>query len=126
MSDTDKLKRNEQLKALGKMQEMERQGLGRIEYDDSGDPTWVPLHGLGNQELMRRLINDDSLTLAEEPKEEPDQHRVANLPGRSAGFDPYSGSLDRPEGRPRKKDLRALSEWIKQKKKMEQERGGGS
>lgn len=93
---------------------------GPVGVDDMDDVESVS--GLGNSGVMRRLLDDDSLALADDDPEKEKQKawHAPNAASRRAGFDPYGGAMDPPEHRKKRTDLRALSAWIEKKRKMEQ------
>lgn len=94
-------------------------GHGRVEYDELGNAVWVPMGGLGSEEVVARLLNDDTLSLSQDSRPGT-VHRVQPNPaGLGKGYDPYdSGMLMKKQWKP-KKDLRALSKWIEQRKKTQ-------
>lgn len=123
MTDTTKLKRDERLARLERMEELERNGFGHIEYDDAGNPVWVPKTGLSGAEVMRRLLDDVTLTVTEDESPGSADLLRRNPSGLKKGYDPYdSGMLDGKQQRKRK-DLRALSAWIEKKKPGGKDRG---
>lgn len=87
---------------------------GRIEFDDRGNAVWQP--------GRKRRLDNPSLSIAEEepaPLRQVQHNRI----GLKSGYDPYAsgvlkGNKKKAEAA-RKKDLRALSEWIRLKKNME-------
>jgi hypothetical protein len=89
---------------------------GRVRFDDRGNAVWEPVQ----RERSKRPI----LSLAED-EHTPQGEVKRNATGLKKGYDPYeSGFLKggRKEAFRKRKDLRALSEWI-QAKKLKDERG---
>lgn len=122
MGDTGKFKPAEKLEELHKLEEAERQGYGRVEYDELGNAVWVPYGGLGSEQVLRKLLDDDSLAISQDDARGTVQRVQPNPSGLKKGYDPYdSGMLVKKEWK-KKKDLRALSKWIEQKKKVEEDR----
>ncbi len=123
MSQTSRPKRPDKPKSEGGTGEDSTLRHDHVGVDDLEDVD--SLSGLGSRGVMRRLLDDDSLSLAEEdPAKEIEKARHApNLAARTTGFDPYGGAMDPPEHKKKRTDLRALSAWIEKKRKMEQ--GGG-
>ena len=78
----------------------------------------APRRGLGGPETLRRLLDDESLGFAEEDTKRTARRIQPDPRGLKEGFDPYDGALVKKH-RKGKKDLRALSRWIEQKKKLE-------
>jgi hypothetical protein len=79
----------------------------------------APRRGLDGPETLRRLLDDESLGFAEEDAKGTSRRIQPNPRGLKKGYDPYdSGMLVKKQWK-RKKDLRALSRWIEQKKKLE-------
>ncbi len=76
--------------------------------------------GLGNSGVLRRLLDDDSLALADDKSEKDRNRPEPNRAASTTGFDPYAGAMDPPEHKKKRTDLRALSAWIEKKRKMEQ------
>lgn len=122
MTDTAKFKTAERLAELHKLEEAQREGLGKIEYDELGNAVWVPYGGLGSEETLRRLLNDETLALTQDDTKGTTARITQNAAGLKKGYDPYdSGLLVKKEWK-KKKDLRALSKWIEQKKKSDKDR----
>jgi len=78
------------------------------------------LMGLGNTGVLQKLLDDDSLALADDKSEKDRNRPEPNRAARTTGFDPYGGAMDPPEHKKKRTDLRALSAWIEKKRKMEQ------
>ena len=98
-------------------------GLDDIELPDSRtatSPTDRAPSGLGSRETMRRLLDDDALAFTEEEDSRGTARRIQPNPvGLKKGYDPYdSGMLVKKQWK-KKKDLRALSDWIEKKKKLD-------
>jgi hypothetical protein len=102
------------------LDETQASGQGRVEFDELGNAVWVPYGGLGSQEVLARLLNDQSLALSQEAPTTGRIDRIQPNPaGLKQGYDPYdSGMLVKRSWKP-KKDLRALSKWIEQKKRLQ-------
>jgi hypothetical protein len=121
MSDTDKFKTAERLAELHKLEETQHDSSGRIEYDELGNAVWVPFAKLDSNETLKRLLNDDTLAVTEDDSKASTQRITQNPGGLKKGYDPYdSGMLVKKEWK-KKKDLRALSKWIEEKKKFDGE-----
>jgi len=118
MSETSKPKGGNLPKSPGKAPDSGQARAGRADLDEADS-----LMGLGNTGVLRRLIEDDSLALADDKPGENPTRSASNPAAKTTGFDPYGGALDPPEHKKKRTDLRALSAWIEKKRKMEQ--GGG-
>jgi hypothetical protein len=122
MSDTSKFKTAERMAEFHKLEEAERQGHGRIEYDELGNAVWVPYGGLGSEETLKRLLNDETLALSQDDSKGTVRRVQPNAGGLRKGYDPYDSGMLLKKQWKKKKDLRALSKWIEQKKKLDDER----
>jgi hypothetical protein len=103
-------------------------GLDDIELPDNRTSSGVTAaggarrDGLGGKETLRRLLDDDTLGFTEDDARGTVRRIQPNPGGLKKGYDPYdSGMLVKKQWK-KKKDLRALSGWIEQKKKMEDDR----
>lgn len=102
---------------------------GQLGIDDRGNVTWQwaddgELRADDAVGAMERLsaLDDPDLRIEDDPATAArarERERVKLPPkGPERGYSPYnSGTLTRAE-RPKKKDLRALSEWIKLRRKV--------
>ena len=97
-------------------------GQGRTEYDELGNAVWVPYKGLSGKEAMKRLLNDDKLAITADESKGTVKRIEENRGGLGKGYDPYDSGLLTKKQWKKKKDLRALSKWIGQKKKLEDDR----
>ena len=97
-------------------------GLDDIELPDSrtvSSTAGRAASGLGSRETMRRLLDDDALAFTEDDAKGTSRRIQPNPGGLKKGYDPYdSGMLVKKQWK-KKKDLRALSEWIEKKKKLD-------
>jgi hypothetical protein len=94
---------------------------GQLGHDDRGNITWqwkqderlLAEDTLGAAARVRALL-DPNLDLEDEA---PRPHDPRNIKGLTHGYDPYhSGVLVKKEWK-KKRDMRALSEWVAVKKK---------
>jgi len=122
MNDTGKFKPDDKLADLHRMEEEQRAGYGRIEYDELGNAIWRPYTNLGSKEVMQKLLNDSSLAFTEDENRGTVRRIQPNPVGLRKGYDPYDSGMLLKKQWKKKKDLRALSNWIEQKKKTEQDR----
>ena len=75
--------------------------------------------GLGSDETMRLLLEDDALAFTEDDSRGTTRRIQPNPAGLKKGYDPYdSGMLVKKQWK-KKKDMRALSDWIEKKKKLD-------
>jgi hypothetical protein len=97
---------------------------GQLGVDDRGNITWTWKQDealladdtLGAAERVRALL-DPKLGIDVEEEPGPSAHDPRNTKGLTQGYDPYrSGVLGKAEWK-KKRDLRALSEWVEVKKK---------
>lgn len=101
------------------LDETQAVGHGRVEFDELGNAVWVPMGGLGSEEILARLLNDQTLSLSHDERPGSVQRVQPNPAGLGKGYDPYdSGLLVKKQWKP-KKDLRALSKWIEQKNRLQ-------
>jgi hypothetical protein len=77
--------------------------------------------GLGGKETLRRLLDDDVLALTEDDAKGTVRRIQPNPGGLKKGYDPYDSGMLLKKQWKKKKDLRALSKWIEQKKKLDGE-----
>jgi len=88
--------------------------MGRIEYDELGNPVWRPFTAVKSTSTLNRMLKTDKLSLEDSGSRGIKRVRAED------GYNPYGSGLVKADGqRPRKKDLRALSEWVKMKKRLE-------
>jgi hypothetical protein len=72
---------------------------------------------LDSRETLERLLDDDTLGVTEDEARGTTRRIQPNPVGLKKGYDPYdSGMLVKKQWK-KKKDLRALSEWIEKKKR---------
>ena len=104
------------MKEMRHYAEEQRLGHGRIEFDELGNAIWVPSSGDASNDVMRRLLDDPTLAFTSDYQPGTQKRIQQNQAGVKKGYDPYdSGLLVKKEWK-KKKDLRKLSEWIKQRK----------
>lgn len=104
---------------LHELDETQPVGEGHVEFDELGNAVWVPYGGLGSEEVMARLLNDTSLSLSTEDSRGGIARVQPNPGGIKRGYDPYDSGLLVKKTWKKKKDLRALSNWIEQQKKLQ-------
>jgi len=121
MTDTGKFKTAERLAELRRLEQTQRDASGRIEYDELGNAIWVPFGELSSEETLRRLLSDDTLALAESDTGGTTERVSQNPAGLKKGYDPYDSGLLVKKQWKKKKDLHALSRWIEQKKKLDED-----
>lgn len=100
---------------------------GRVDFDDRGNAIWRPDTEVRTQSTLIRILNIGGLSIAEEDHKEDDKKKLHPRYVKPAkpeqGYNPYdSGPVRRDGDRPRKKDLRALSNWIETKKRLESDK----
>ena len=78
--------------------------------------------GLGSDETLRRLLDDDGLSFTEEDAKGTQRRIQPNPGGLKKGYDPYDSGMLLKKQWKKKKDLHALSEWIERKKKLDGDR----
>ena len=117
MSDTEKFKLPDRPPDLDRLDEGVNDGQGRIEYDELGNAVWVPYRGVSGQEALKRLLNDDTLAVTDDASKGTISRIQENRAGLRKGYDPYDSGLLLKKTRKKKKNLRALSEWIVKQKK---------
>ena len=125
MSDTGKFRPGDRLNALRRLEvEYEsRHGKssGEVAFDERGNAVWTPKGRLGTKEAVEKLLSDDTLALRPDESIRSVDRAQENPGGLKKGYDPYdSGMLAKKQWK-KPKDLRALSKWIEQKKKLEGE-----
>jgi len=121
MSDTEKFKLPDKPPELDRLDEGANDGQGRIEYDELGNAVWVPYRGVSGQEALKRLLNDDTLAITDDNSKGTIRRIQENRAGLGKGYDPYDSGLLLKKTRKKKKNLRALSEWIVKQKKDDSE-----
>jgi len=97
---------------------------GRVKFDERGNAVWEWAGGTVNldpatvAQRLKRLENS-SLEIADEPPPATERVKI-NPVGMVKGYNPYdSGKLEGKQERPRKRDLKRLSEWIALRKQAE-------
>lgn len=85
---------------------------GQVRFDDRGNAVWQTNRG--------KRLDHPGLALVDEDPAAPGAPIRDNIKGSRIGYNPYqSGMLKKkPEEKPRKKDLRALSQWIQTQKAL--------
>lgn len=88
--------------------------MGRIEHDELGNSVWRPYTAVHSAHTLDRMLKTDKLSLEDSGSRSLKKTRAED------GYNPYGSGLVKADGqRPKKKDLRALSEWVKMKKRLE-------
>lgn len=81
-------------------------GSGQVRFDDRGNAVWETQRGT--------RLEHSALALADE--QPPRNTRKTNGGGLGAGYDPYDSGMLTKSAYRRRKDLRALSNWIETRK----------
>jgi hypothetical protein len=86
---------------------------GRVVFDERGNAIW-DTQSIRKLEHPGLSLTDEELAAAANGPARP------NVKGARIGYDPYqSGMLQKKKAdKPKKKDLRALSKWIKMQKEL--------
>jgi hypothetical protein len=79
---------------------------GQVRFDERGNAVW--------ETGLNRRLEHPALTLADD--QPPRNGLKTNGTGLRAGYDPYDSGMMRKDSYRRKKDLRALSQWIQTSK----------
>lgn len=99
---------------------------GRVKFDDRGNAIWewsiaTGAFGLDASAGRLKKLENPSLAIAEDAAAAPDVVKLlppGATPGAKKGYDPYDSgrpakaAAAKPGEKPKKKDLRRLSEWI--------------
>jgi len=96
-------------------------GTGRVKFDDRGNAVWewsisTGAFGLDVSTGRLKKLENPALSIADDSS--PSLTAVKpHAPGARKGYDPYdSGKVGKtapkPEGKPKKRDLKRLGEWI--------------
>ncbi|MFZ2507536.1 MAG: hypothetical protein WAW79_03540, partial [Steroidobacteraceae bacterium] len=99
--------------------EEQRLGRGRIEFDELGNAVWVPCTPVQSGDVLKRLLDNPTLTISEDDSQAANQGVRENPAGLKKGYDPYDSGLLSKKRDGKKKDLRRLSHWIKSRKPAE-------
>jgi hypothetical protein len=93
---------------------------GRVDFDSRGNAIWRPLDEVSSQSSLIRMLKIDELSI----KEGENTQRVKKVKTEHVeGYNPYNkAAACRIHERPKKKDLRALSDWIEMKKRLESDK----
>src|SRR5262245_23919575 len=89
---------------------------GRVRFDDRGNAVWETWRG-------RRLEHPGLALMEEDPIPAGGAPVAADPKSGRIGYDPYHSGMigkKKPDDRPKKKDLRALSVWIQMQKNLPQ------
>ncbi len=118
MGDTGKFRIPRNLNELrdldraGEEKDAQYMDSGQIEYDELGNPVWKPFEGVGDGEAIRRLLNEDTLAITEDADRGTIKRAQPNAAGLKKGYNPYDSDVLVKKEWKKKKDLRALSDWI--------------
>lgn len=118
MGDTGKFRIPRNLNELrdldgaGEEKDAQYMDSGQIEYDELGNPVWKPFEGVGDGEAIRRLLNEDTLAITEDTDRGTIKRAQPNSAGLKKGYNPYDSDVLVKKEWKKKKDLRALSDWI--------------
>jgi hypothetical protein len=104
---------------LDRLRGRSRDGQGAIEVDPAGRPVRVKKREMRPDDVLQKLLDEDSLSIDEGPAERVQKKIAANPAGLKKGYDPYESGLLAKKERRRKRDLRALSAWIEARKRAE-------
>jgi hypothetical protein len=115
MANDDKLKG---LKVPQEFIDQEQAGAGKIEFDELGNPVWVPFGGGTKEEVIARLLNEDKFSLQQDPKGGTLDRIQSNPVGLKKGYDPYDSGLLNKDKFKKKRNMRELSKWIETRKKL--------
>ena len=122
MSDTGKFKKLDHVPALDKHEDGSSTEHGRIRFDDRGNAVWEPYGEVDAGDTMTMLLHGSGLAISDDATHRGIRRVEPNPTGVKKGYDPYDSGLLASKERKKKKDLRALSKWIEQKKKLERDR----
>lgn len=114
MADDDKLK---ELKVPQELIDREKTGAGKIEFDELGNPVWVPYGGGSAQDVIARLLNEDKFSIQEDKGGAVDRIQ-SNPVGLKKGYDPYDSGILNKDKYKKKRNMRELSKWIEARKKL--------
>jgi len=103
-------------------------GLDDLDQTDSPGTSGTPSGdgvrrgaGLGSSGTVRRLLENDALGFTEDDARGTTRRIQPNPAGLKKGYDPYDSGMLLKKQWKKKKDLRALSSWIQQKKRRGEE-----
>jgi hypothetical protein len=117
MGDADKSRKiSDDAKEMSHYAEEQRLGHGRVEFDELGNAIWVPFNGATGEDVMRRLLDDPSLAFSSDYSHGTQKRIEQNPQGMKKGYDPYDSGLLVKKDWKKKKDLRKLSNWIRNRK----------
>lgn len=92
---------------------------GRTEYDELGNAVWVPYTGLTGKDAIAKLLHDDTLAITKDEAKGATDRIHKNPGGTRKGYDPRDSGLLTKKPRKKPTNLRALSDWILQRRKQE-------
>ena len=101
---------------------------GRVKFDDRGNAVWewaVTSGSFGLEPTTQRLkkLENPTLALADDAPAPGETVKINPL-GTIKGYDPYESGKLVGKPKPRKKDLRKLSEWIAMRKQATDKKSG--
>lgn len=88
---------------------------GRVDHDERGNAVWE-----WAKNIPGAAIDNTGLAIVDDDRPAPLGTVKLNKVAAKSGYNPYeSGLIERKRAAPKKRDLRALSNWIEQQKKRE-------
>lgn len=98
---------------------------GCVTRDDRGNAVWQ----WKDDDTLNQALVHPSLSIVDDDGPLPSGNVKVNVVGAAKGYDPYASGVyatgvRAPRERPRRKNLRELSEWIEMKRRMGDPPGG--
>jgi len=98
---------------------------GRVRHDERGNAVWEWSTASGSfardvsTQRLRRLEHAGLSVIEDEKPSTPDDTKAqVNKTAARSGYDPYQSAVVDKKDKPKKTDLRKLSQWIQLKKKI--------
>jgi hypothetical protein len=91
------------------------QPTGHVEHDDRGNAVWQWAEDIDSEPMLAAPVLEISDDTSDSRIESVNTGQYVRVIGKG-GYNPYESGLVRKKELPRKRDLKALSQWIEQRR----------